>query len=384
MKETYPLSVNGYIKANNITCRVNDRHGVPKKSGKVILTMFDYLEVVRNLDEPELVSSIHGPIKRILFTIPGKIFREQNTAIGEKSAILFQYLLKTLSVHAKILIITNESAQDSLNNWIQKFNINAKSIPVADTMNLSIWAEDSYCICYDLQDAENYIVEPLPFPNAQIDIADTTADKDKGLILKEVELHFEGGNMLIGDDFWLIGKDSINHSILDGCITNIQAGETEMEAAKRIYKLNLDHHRDLHIIGSDLEVPTSEERDIQTVDLGKKCWNGWREILYKGNKSETQQPMFHLDMFISLAGRNENGKYQILVGSPKLAAELLDEPLPEGNMQKIFDNIACNLKNEGFDVIRNPMPLIYDDNDRDKIREWYFASANNVLLQDQP
>jgi len=385
MKETYPLSVNGYIKNNNIPCRVNDRRCIPEKSGTVMLTLFDYFENVRSLDEPELVSSIHGPIKRILFTIPNRIFREQNTVIGEKSAVLFQYLLKTLSVHAKILIIINESAQDNLNNWIEKFNINAKAILVADTMNLSIWSEDSYCICYDLHDAENYIVKPLPFPNVQqINIADTVVVEDSEFIRKEVDLYFEGGNMLIGDDFWLIGKDSINRSISEGCITNIKGDECKVEAAKRMYKLNLDNHRALHIIGSDLKVPLSEERDIQTMSLDNKDRTGWREILYKGNKDETEQPIFHLDMFISLAGRNPDGKYQVLVGSPKLAAELLDMELPEGNMQEIFDNIAYNLKKEGFEVIRNPMPLIYDDDDNAKIRQWYFASANNVLLQDQP
>jgi hypothetical protein len=36
---------------------------------------------------------------------------------------------------------------------------------------------------------------------------------------------------------------------------------------------------------------------------------------------------------------------------------------------------------QGFDVIRNPLPLTYVDDPEAKLRTWYMATANNCLVQ---
>jgi hypothetical protein len=110
----------------------------------------------------------------------------------------------------------------------------------------------------------------------------------------------------------------------------------------------------------------------------------WHEVLYFGNGQGTVQPLFHIDMFISLVGRDSGGAYNVLVGSPQMAADILGEPLPEGAMQDVFDDIASGLQSLGFNVHRNPLPMSYDDDDSDKVRYWYFATGNNVLTQDNP
>ena len=38
----------------------------------------------------------------------------------------------------------------------------------------------------------------------------------------------------------------------------------------------------------------------------------------------------------------------------------------------------------GFVVIRNPLPLVYCDRVEDSERDWYFASANNALVRQDP
>ena len=75
----------------------------------------------------------------------------------------------------------------------------------------------------------------------------------------------------------------------------------------------------------------------------------------------------------------ENFKY--LVGDPSLAFKILGKPLPVHSMQNIFDNIAKNLNNIGFDVTRNPLPLVYMDDPQRRERIWYFATSNNALVQ---
>jgi hypothetical protein len=53
-------------------------------------------------------------------------------------------------------------------------------------------------------------------------------------------------------------------------------------------------------------------------------------------------------------------------------------------MQRVFDDIASQLKAAGFDVIRNPLPLIYMDDEARRERLWYFATSNNALVQNAP
>ncbi|HHX8655166.1 TPA: hypothetical protein ACVO4R_004356 [Vibrio diabolicus] len=89
-------------------------------------------------------------------------------------------------------------------------------------------------------------------------------------------------------------------------------------------------------------------------------------------------------MFITLVGKNDAGTYQVLVADPRLAYETLGEELPEGAMQQVFNDITAQLTQLGFEVIRNPMPMAYDDDVQKKIRYWYLATSNNVILQDSP
>jgi hypothetical protein len=82
----------------------------------------------------------------------------------------------------------------------------------------------------------------------------------------------------------------------------------------------------------------------------------WTEFVYQGNAPGTRQPLFHIDMFISLAGRGEDGRYRLMVGDPREAAILTGEPLKPEAMPEVFDNIAAQLAQSGFAVIRTRSP----------------------------
>jgi hypothetical protein len=89
-------------------------------------------------------------------------------------------------------------------------------------------------------------------------------------------------------------------------------------------------------------------------------------------------------MFLTLAGRGDDGRYRVLVGDPRLAAQMLDQPVRPHAMAEVYDDVAAGLDRRGFDVRRNPLPLVYLDDPRDRVRLWYFATANNALVQDVP
>jgi hypothetical protein len=63
-------------------------------------------------------------------------------------------------------------------------------------------------------------------------------------------------------------------------------------------------------------------------------------------------------MFMTLAGRDDNGAYQVLVGDPKMAADTLGVELWPHSMKEVYDNIARGLERIGFTVVRNPLPLV--------------------------
>ena len=99
------------------------------------------------------------------------------------------------------------------------------------------------------------------------------------------------------------------------------------------------------------------------------------------NREGTVQPIFHIDMFITLAGRNSEGKYQLVVCDPRLAAALVEQPDGILTSPDAFDEIAETLSRLGFEIIRNPLPLVYVDDPEMRVRKWYFASYNNALVE---
>ena len=137
---------------------------------------------------------------------------------------------------------------------------------------------------------------------------------------------------------------------------------------------SFDPDRRVAYVGTTLNVP---QRQVRRVTIDGQAWT---EEIYAG--TGIAQPIFHIDMFVSLTGRNEaTGKYRVLVGSPAMAAELLGDEPPDHAMAPVFDDIAANLAQQGFEVVRNPLPLTYVDDTARRERFWYFATANNCLVE---
>jgi hypothetical protein len=95
-------------------------------------------------------------------------------------------------------------------------------------------------------------------------------------------------------------------------------------------------------------------------------------------------------MFLTPAGRDAAGRYRLLVGSTSKADELLGRPPVDPVLDQHLDDIAGELVAQGFEVVRNPLPLTWGDGRRVfegqecDVRMWYLASANNCLVQIGP
>jgi hypothetical protein len=327
-------------------------------------------------DNPELISSAHGAISHLLMSIPAYAVRP---AGGQTNPIAAAYidLLSKLPATVKYTVLTHASVESTVTQWFKTAGINSVEVlTVPDHLHFSVWAQDGYVVMKDAVSGETFFVEPFEFPRYADGLIADFVSNSTALNHTQAPLYFQGGNVLIGDDFFFIGADYPANSLkyINKVIVPAQ-GEKPSETVHRLYCEYMDKTRNLYYIGSTIPVPSKTTRNI-VID-GEE----WTEVLYMGNKQGTVQPLFHIDMFMTLAGRDASGKYQVVVGDPSLAATTLGITLWEHSMQEVFDNIAKGLNKLGFSVTRNPLPLAYVDDASTKERRWYFATANNALVQ---
>ncbi|MDQ4097288.1 MAG: hypothetical protein M3144_05395 [Actinomycetota bacterium] len=322
--------------------------------------------------QPRLVSTAQGAFGRLLLTIPG--YAVQSAPL----ATVFQDLLGKLPAAAGVVILTHESVEGDVRQWLRNAGREgaAEVITAPDHLHFSVWAEDGYVVVTDADEGRTSFVEPYAFPRYGDGLIADFVSNATDLGKTQAPLYFQGGNVLIGDDFFLIGADYPAESLqYVNSVLRPEPGESPRDLVRRLYSEYLDTGRRLLYIGSTIPVPAEEERTFLLE--GEE----WRELVYVGNQPGTVQPLFHIDMFITLVGRDEDGRYRVLVGDPALAAELLGETVRPHAMREVYDNVARGMERLGFSVTRNPLPLVYVDDPRARFRIWYFATSNNALVE---
>jgi hypothetical protein len=377
MDSSFPLALRHYPRIEGIVPR-STRDITPEASEIHTLGLHLLDELREPLpQEPRLVSSVHGSLEQVLLTVPR--YAVQATA-GQENPLgaVYRDLLSKLPKGCHFVVLTHESVRNEVRGWLEVASALDRSTVLAmpEHLHFSVWAEDGYVIVHDQNSNKNYFVEPFEFPRyADGLIADFVSNATE-YKHTQAPLYFQGGNVLIGDRFFMIGADYPANSLkyMNRVIVPEQ-GETPASTIKRLYKQYLDHGRDLIYLGATIPVPAETTRKFQM--------NGetWTETLYFGNKPGTVQPLFHIDMFTTLAGYDREGKYQVVVGDPRLAAQTLGIPVWPHAMAEVFDDIARGLQKRGLVVHRNPLPLAYADDPTARERTWYFATSNNALVE---
>lgn len=351
-------------------------------------------EASTELTRPRLIGSAAGSIAALLMTIPA------GSARAADLAPVYRELLSSLPGTTRFFILTHRSVRDVVEAWPEAMAVRERItlLPVEDHLHFTDWAQDPYVIV-DSNEGRAFI-EPLQYlRNGDALLAERLAPH-AGLLTTQAPLYFQGGNFLVGDDFFLLGADyprRTKNYIPDVLLP--ADGETDEALVERLFQSTFDSERRFIQVASPVTVPSA------TYVLREDDAGFWVEEHYIGNEPGTVQPLFHIDMFISLAGRGDDGRYRLLVGDPGLAARILGrEPSPY-SMQEVFDGVAAELEALGFAVCRNPLPLVYwvEDVARDYFRSrdpetfrvleernvdqvplyhWFFATANNALVQD--
>ncbi|WP_299824753.1 hypothetical protein [uncultured Pontibacter sp.] len=324
--------------------------------------------------QPTLVSSADGALEGLHLNIPAYALSGPNNPLWN----IYQDLIQKLPPHTHLHILTHESVYAPMEEWLQSQELmpRVKLYALPDSCKMTVWAEDDFELVLDKADDTLFMVQPHSNRRTGDENASHYSSSFFNWPRVKVPIYFEGGNILVGDNFFFVGADYGVNTFLDmqSSLNPEQYDRLNRLVCER-FKKYLDHERKLFLIGSTVQIPS--EKRVEFEMNGEK----WEEEYYHHNTEGTVQPVFHIDMFITLAGRNEAGKYQVLVGDPQQAASILDHDFITRLNPMAFDDIAATLSRLGFEVIRNPLPLVYVDDLESKLRKWYYASYNNVLVE---
>jgi hypothetical protein len=302
-------------------------------------------EASPGLQSPSLVSSYAGAIERVLFCFPAWGAEEPDLAAGYRSVI------EALRPGTRFIVAHAKAARPLVEPWFEQASHpseNVEFVPLPDYVNLTDWAEDAYVAL--TEDGESYLMEPWTFRRGGDAMIADAVEEYTDVRASSAPLIFQGGNCLVGSDFWLLGKDYFADTIYlfnepQPPVGVGQNGDPRMLATETFSRY-VDATRRLILIGTRKPIPIVGH-------VGSKQ-DGVFYLDVAASGAGTFQPIFHIDMFLTLVGENGDGKFEVLVGSPSLADERLGTTSPFA-LGAVYDDIAESLGREGFVVRRNPL-----------------------------
>lgn len=186
-------------------------------------------------------------------------------------------------------------------------------------------------------------------------------------------LPFAGGNVLAGDTFVIMGPH-----------------ETSFDAIKKDQGAWLGQR--LILLESPIitnEVFFRWTKQEHTED----------NVLHQYGAKSLEQGIYHIDLFITLAGKNQAGEQQLIIGEPVLGFQLEDncpkdirdliDAIMETSKSAINQMVASLERQlKGFNIPyiikKTPLPLTYYDGVNKKkkqVRTWAWASYHNCLVE---
>lgn len=332
--------------------RRTDRDAMPSPEVKsrVFNTIFMLEDPVEpGLQSPSLISSYAGKIEKILFAFPRWAVADPRYADAYRSVI------EQLRVGTKFVVVHHDvdAVRTAILGWFQGAGHSAQDVtfvPLAEYISFTDWAEDAYVALTDLHDGAGYLMEPWEFPRAGDALIAENVQEHADITAHQAPLVFQGGNCLIGDEFWLLGSDYFADTIelINGGRgpVSVPTGMVPEKFARQLFRDYVDRRRSLTLIGTKKPIPL---RPYYGAEEGGRFF---LDVASEG--AGTFQPIFHIDMLITLAGRNANGEFDVLVGDPNLADQALGRRSPY-SLADVYNSIAADLSSLGLRVHRNPL-----------------------------
>ncbi|HEX2046217.1 MAG TPA: hypothetical protein VHF27_00530 [Acidimicrobiales bacterium] len=299
------------------------------------------------LQKPALVSSWRGAIDTVLLAFP------TYGVFSPGLAAAYRSLIGALREGTRFVVVHHRSTRGEVEEWFAAAGHpqdNVTYVDLPDYVSFTDWAEDAYVSLFDASDDTAYLMEPWEFPRAGDALISESVQEHAPITSAQAPLVFQGGNCLIGDRFWLLGKDYFADSVAlvegDFPPVEVPAGTTSEVFVTRLFAEYVDAGRDLVVVGTTRPIPLREfygtsEGDEYYLDIAS-------------DGAGTYQPIFHIDMFVTLVGPDDTGTFNVLLGSPALGDEILGTRSPFA-LDDVYDALADQLAARGMRVERNPL-----------------------------
>jgi hypothetical protein len=192
--------------------------------------------------------------------------------------------------------------EDYVGGYVEQLNANR-------VITNSEWAQDPFSVLHD-GNGNHVFLQPM-YSRKYSDYSDKfislqlamDENLDLQMLIRPTDVLLEGGNVLAGSNFIIAGKDMLAYNCLQAI--NFKKGNTltpelvqQTEAKiKRAYGVE-------HIVWIGFEKYRSD-------------WVNW-----VNDKSFSFQPAFHIDLFLTMGGRDADGNHILILGDPQMAVEM--------------------------------------------------------------
>lgn len=242
----------------------------------------------------------------------------------------YRDLIARLPAATQLLVGCHRRGVTEVSRWLEARVTPPVLVPLDDALDFSLWSQDVALAAEDSGRAAVLLIseKPLRAPDA---VAVEAIAAAAGIAVRRIPARAEAGNLLVLDDRLLVGAD---------------VPEEGIEA--------LAGGRSLARVGVASDLP---HRRVRLERIEGRLWI---DEVFAG--AGRRQPVFHLDMFLTPAGRDADGWPRLLVGDMRMADALRDGQRPPADLGIIadaLDEVAEGLRRHGgFTIIRNPMPLV--------------------------
>jgi hypothetical protein len=257
-------------------------------------------------------------------------------------------------VGTEFVIVHTSGDEETIREWFDNAGHPQQNVtlcPMEPYISLTDWAEDAYVALTDERDGPVYLMEPWEFPRAGDALIAQAVQEYANVKALQAPLIFQGGNCLIGDEFWMLGRDYFADTVdlVQGPQSPVVTPDDpdRLEPFLReLFADYVDKTRELVLIGTPEPIGS---RPLHGTLEGEDYF---LDIADRG--SGRFQPIFHIDMLMTLIGADTEGDYLVMVGSPKLGEQLMGVTFPYA-LQEAYDSIADDLIGRGMRVLRNPI-----------------------------
>ncbi len=328
-----------------------------------------------------MVSSAHGRLQQLLIAYTSELMQEVVAELYRKLPIYTHLLLwidtkkneKTLLPFLKERQIAFTPYRSLSPNALPGISILSKESPSPFYQN-SYWMQDSFLVLQDQKNGSLRFLQPPecagsgrnPYIGKQLIRSGFQSD------YQEVPwLHIQGGNCLAADDFLLLGAYDFKQTAAmlkfsDPAASELKRPELEAYARRKIGEL----------LGYKKIISVGLQGRLSPSDCLPQAPGIYEELNadLPPDAYPTLQPFKHLDLYLSLAGRNpDTDAYRLLLAEVFPLFPTPDARSYARSLNRRLNEVARLLSDLGhFQIIRNPIPLLPQN---------HFAYYNNCLLE---